>query len=191
MPVTEEVRTSVLLICGARAFFFFFLLSPSLFPFPSELVIPEDAARMSGFRSKSNTPQRASEIARCPPSVSVTCQMPCHHHHHHSNGHQPLSESVCVCAWWRGHSFPCAVYMHDSTPALLCELFLFFVKSREGIHPLLLDQLFRSGGSAVGLLNSVPGSRTLTGLLLFCFLKLQFRGTSNARWVTICVQMRQ
>lgn len=107
-------------------------------PFPSEPAIPEDAARMSGFCSKSNTLQRASEIARCPPSVCVTCQMPCHHHHHQSKPHQSLCESVCVCICLIiGQSFLCfglCAWLH-----LRSFVKLFFINPHEEIRPLLFD----------------------------------------------------
>lgn len=85
----EEVWTSVLLICEASP-------PPTPFPFPSEHATLEDVAQMSGLGSKSNAPQRAGGIARCPPSVCMTCQMPCHHHHHQSKLHQSVCACVCL-----------------------------------------------------------------------------------------------
>lgn len=75
LTVMEEVRTSAPLIYKARFSPFF----PTLLSFsPFEPATPDDATRTTGLGSKSGMPQRASGSARCPPSVCVTCQMPCH-----------------------------------------------------------------------------------------------------------------
>lgn len=86
------------------------------FPLPSEHATLEDVAQMSGLGSKSNALRRASGIARCPPSVCVTCQMSCHHQHHQSKLHQ----SVCACVrlhMMGGQTW--SVHMHDFTSGLL------------------------------------------------------------------------
>lgn len=94
--VMEEVRTSVLLICGARAFFFSFFPPSS----PLNLRFLRTQHEWQAPAQNLTRCSEASEIARCPPSVCVTCQMPCHHHHHQSMRISLCANLyVCVCAW--------------------------------------------------------------------------------------------